>query len=205
MVLIVFPHHHATAFWTSLQVRANAQRGSRTLNRSTVDLIAAAAANVATVAASNTTSPHAGGADSGIEVDATTIFDRGLRGFNPDNTDGDSKSTNPDRGGASAAGRPTRIPAGLATKIAAISSIGSATTAVRATRAATADHPQQEAWVDGDDHGVSGPREVPSIRAARELETALAAAAAAAEAELAQRRDPLWKYKQQVWREHDFA
>lgn len=179
-------------------MRANALRGSRTLNRSTVDLITAAAANAAAVSASNTTSPHAAGFESGVEGDATAIFDRGLRGLNADSGDGDSKNTSADRVGALAAGRPDRTPAGLATKIATTSGIGNA---ARATRAATADYPQPKAWVDGDGHGVSGPRDNPANRAERELETALAAVAAAAEAELAQRNDPLWKYKQQVCRQ----
>lgn len=185
-------------------MRVNALRGSRTLTRSTVDLLAAAAAG-ATAAASNAGSPRAAGAgdrSGSAEVDATTIFDRNLCG---DSSAGEGVgNTNTSGSRTAATGRPARIPHGLAATVGAFNNGGSAAAAV-ARGAATTDG----SLLHEVDYGTVAPREAvmrsgakasdaEAAAAAESNAAAAAAAAAEAAAELARQRDPLWKYKQQV-------
>lgn len=201
-----YPIPLALAFLCSSQVRVNALRGSRTLTRSTVDLLAAAAGGTSATA-SNAGSPRAGGrgdASGSAEVDATTIFDRNLRG------DGSSSEVVGTTSGSrtTAIGRPTRVSHGHAATVGAVNYGGSAATAT-ATAAA-----RGAATIDGSllqevDYNTAAPRET-MMRSGAKLSDADAAAAAVAEsnaaaaaaaeaaAELARQRDPLWKYRQQV-------
>lgn len=197
------PFTHVVRLLSLSQVRVNALRGSRTLTRSTVDLLAAAATG-ANATASNAGSPRAAGPGDGsgsAEVDATTIFDRTLRG---DSSAGEgigitsaSKTT--------AAGRPARTPHGFAATVGAFNNGGTAATAVARGAALTDGALLQQQEVD---YGTVAHREAVTRGGARASDAEAAAAAAAessaiaaaaeAAAELARQRDPLWKYRQQV-------
>lgn len=191
------------AFLSSSQVRVNALRGSRTLTQSTVDLLEAAAAAAAGTA-SDAGSPRAAGwgnRGGAAEVDATTTFNRTLRGDNSIGKGGGNTSGSR----TAATGRPTRIPHGLAATVATFNNGGSAATA-SARGSATANSLQQSEI----DYGSAAPRETMMRSGARVSQAEAAAATAAAEsnaamsaaaeaaAELARQRDPLWKYRQQV-------
>ena len=195
---------HPCVFLSYSQVRVNALKGSRTLSRSTVDLLAAAAAGP-TASASNAGSPRAAGGGDGngiAEVDATAIFDRNLRG---------DSSTGRHRGRTATTGRHTRIQHGLAATTGTVYNGGSAATAIPRGAATTDGSLLQEV-----DYGTAASRETMMRSAARTSDAeaaaaaesnAAAAATAAVEAaaELARQRDPLWKYRQQVSDEKDRA